>query len=117
MESRRTSPDSTQPAAFQFATDDPGARTPWSAPVTYSVVVALLLLATIVRWLLDPLFGDRYPFVTYVLALFAIAYIGNARQTAIAAGLSLIGSWYLFMPDRYSFQLPNPLDAIGLGLN
>jgi PAS domain S-box-containing protein len=55
------------------------------------------------RMLLDPLLGDRSPFLLFTFAVLVAGATLGARAGLVAAALStLLGSW-AFLPPRYSF--------------
>ena len=53
--------------------------------------------------LLDPLFGERVPFITFFPALFVVAWWGGFRPTLFATLLSVPVLMYFILPPRYSF--------------
>ncbi len=81
--------------------DFPGRRAERGAGVPgYGLAVLLVLLATGVRWLLDPFVGESVPYVTYFLAsAVAIRFTGLGPSIlAIVLG-TLVATW-LFVPPR-----------------
>ena len=82
----------------------------------YTAALAAVLIATLVRLLLDPVFGGNFPFFTYVVAVAVVAGYGRTR-TAI---LTLVGGgWlgvHLFVPPRYALVTTDPNVLLGLAL-
>src|SRR5262245_24047243 len=72
-----------------------------------AIVVAVLavLLAWGARMLLDPVFGERVPLITFFPALFVVAWWGGFRPTLFATLLSVPILMYFIIPPRYSFEI------------
>lgn len=75
--------------------------------IAYSLAVAIVLFATALRLAIDPVAGDRVPFITFFPAvLLATLAVGRWDwRPAWSVGLSVVLAWYLFIPPRYSFLL------------
>src|SRR5262245_58665690 len=73
----------------------------------FSVFVAVIavLVAWAARVLLDPVFGERVPLITFFPALFVVAWWGGFRPTLVATLLSVPILIYFIIPPRYSFQI------------
>jgi PAS domain S-box-containing protein len=82
----------------------------------YGVTLAAVALALAVRWLLDPLLGNYWPFPTFVLAVLFAAWYGGLRTALLATGLGLILALYFFMPPRLSLSVTSPAYLSGLGM-
>jgi PAS domain S-box-containing protein len=83
---------------------------------SYSVAVAALIIATIVRYALDPLVGDRTAYATYYAAVAAVAFFGNFGAAMTAMVLSAIVANYLFVPPRAGVTIPAGPDLVALAL-
>ncbi len=66
----------------------------------YFLAVAAVAVATVVRWLLGPLFGDSLPFLTFYIAVAVIAWYGGLRPALLAIGLGFIAALALFVPTH-----------------
>ncbi len=80
----------------------------------YALAALALLLATLVRWLLDPYLGDHTPFPTYFAAVTFVGIyggLGPAVVTMIAGGLT---ADLLFLPPRGEIVLSGAADWTGL---
>jgi PAS domain S-box-containing protein len=74
----------------------------------YGLAVLATLVALLLREMLTPLFGTTNPYHTLWLAVvFSALYCGTG-PTVVAAFLSVVGVWYLFLPPIHSFALQNP---------
>ena len=82
----------------------------------YGAAAATVAGATVARWLLDPMLGDRFPFITYFLAVVIAAWFAGFRPAVAATLLGLLLSWYVFIPTRNSWTVDRPSDVVGLGV-
>jgi signal transduction histidine kinase/ActR/RegA family two-component response regulator len=76
------------------------------AQYAYSLTAVAAALA--LRWLLDPVLGDRLPFVTLFIVLLPLILLVRPGAFLAGAMLGLVGSWYLFIPPRFSFRIAGP---------
>jgi len=82
----------------------------------YGVTLAAVALALAVRWLLDPILGDYWPFPTFVVAVIFAAWYGGLRTAVLAMGLGLVLALYFFVPPRFSFSVQSPAYVSGLAM-
>ena len=78
-----------------------------------ALALAAVVLAVLLRWLLDPLMGNSFPLVTLFGAVAAAAWLGGFR---LAIPISLIGyaaCHYLFIPPRGHFNLGTVDNQVG----
>jgi PAS domain S-box-containing protein len=75
--------------------------------LVYAVAVLSAVAAATVRTALDPLFGDRIPYTTFFIAVVVSAWLGGLRPALIAGGLGFGFAWFLFVPPKYSFRIPD----------
>jgi PAS domain S-box-containing protein len=88
-------------------------RSPW---VRYTLAVASVLLATVLRRLLNPALGDNAPYVTYYLAVLFIAWACGLGPSVLALLLGAVLAVYFILPPLHSIVLGDPAHVIGLGL-
>src|SRR4051794_40040456 len=82
-------------------------RRHWHWSHSYWAATTFVAFATLVRLLLDPLFGDAYPFLTYFAAIAAAGVVGGWRASALAVVLSyLLGAW-CFVSPRHAISFQN----------
>jgi signal transduction histidine kinase/ActR/RegA family two-component response regulator len=67
-------------------------------------VLVCLILATLLRWLLDPYLGDRRPHLTYGLVLMFTAWRYGVAPSILVLLLGSLAGTYFFSPARYSPQ-------------
>ena len=73
-----------------------------------------LLLAVLLRWVLNPIMGESLPLVTLFGAVAAGVWLGGYR---LAIPITLIGyiiCHYLFIPPQYGFDLTSTANLVGL---
>ncbi len=80
----------------------------------YAIAIALVVLATIVRQLLDPVMGDRRPMTTYLFAIMLVAWYCGSGPTLLAVFLSMASSTYFFLQPRGSLTVVSPTDQVSL---
>ena len=76
----------------------------------YALATAALVLAVLIRWLLDPLLGDALPFVTLFAAVAVSVWAGGYLPAGAVALIGYVACSYLFIPPRGTLALP-PLQA------
>jgi PAS domain S-box-containing protein len=80
----------------------------------WAIAAALFVAATVLRFLLDPLLGERYPLGTYYVLVGVVGwYFGVAPAVVAAAGGYLLGN-YFFMAPRGQWVGASPTDGIEL---
>lgn len=75
----------------------------------YSLTVVFALVATLVRFAADHLLPPGFPFLTFFPAVIIAAFIGGRGPGIACAVLSLLSSWYFFIPPFHSFGLDLPV--------
>ncbi len=81
---------------------------------SYALGLLVVVVAILVRWLLDPVLGDTLPLVTLFGAVAAAVWLGGYR---LAIPVTLIGyaaCHYLFIPPRGQLELTRAVDLVGL---
>ncbi|MDB5365447.1 MAG: hybrid sensor histidine kinase/response regulator [Rhodospirillales bacterium] len=82
----------------------------------YSIAIAAALLATAIRFALDPLVGHAAPYVVQISALVIIGLLCGLRPALLAVALSALLALFLFVPPRFSFAVHDLKDVIGVVL-
>ena len=80
----------------------------------YPLAFLALVLAVVLRWLLDPLLGDALPLVTLFGAVAAGVWLGGYRVAIPMAILGYIACHVLFIPPRGHFDLTAMANLVGL---
>lgn len=71
----------------------------------YGLAIGAIAAATGARWLLDPVLGDRFPFITCFLAVLLVAWVTRMWPSVVALLLGVVASTFFFVPPRFSLWL------------
>jgi PAS domain S-box-containing protein len=80
----------------------------------YAIAIAALVAAVVLRWLLDPVMGDRLPLVTVFGAVAAAVWVGGYRPAVVVALLGYVVCDLLFLEPRGRLALDDPRNLVGL---
>jgi PAS domain S-box-containing protein len=80
----------------------------------YALGFAGLVLAVILRWVLDPVMGDSLPLVTLFGAVAAAVWLGGYRLAIPITLVGYLACHVLFIPPRGHFDLTNKSNVVGL---
>ncbi len=72
-----------------------------------------LVLAIVLRWLLEPVLQESLPLVTLFGAVAAAVWFGGYRVAIPVAVLGYVACHYLFIPPRYGFDLASTANQVG----
>jgi PAS domain S-box-containing protein len=78
-------------------------------------VVALVLAATVLRFLVHPWFGSRSPFLFFLPAILAAAWLWGVRAGTLALILSAVGA-DLFLEPLFELSVPRGDQAFSMGV-
>jgi PAS domain S-box-containing protein len=81
---------------------------------TYALGFVAVLIAVLVRWLLDPVMGDTLPLVTLFGAVAAAVWLGGYRLAVPVTLIGYLACHYLFIPPRYQLDLTGAAEIVGL---
>ena len=84
--------------------------------IAFRAAVVAIFAAWGTRVLLEPLLGERVPFITFFPAAFALAWWGGWRPTMIAALLSVPVLAFLILEPKYSLTITVPEYRAGLAI-
>ena len=82
--------------------------------LAYAIATAALALAVAMRWLLDPLLGDRLPLIMLFAAVAAAVWAGGWLPALLVMAAGYLTSDYLFIPPRGTLRLGDAGDLVGL---
>ncbi len=68
----------------------------------YGIAVLAVAVALLARVAVDPVVGDRLPFLFFCLAVVAVAWYGGFGPSVLALLLGILATAYWFLPPRYS---------------
>ncbi len=81
---------------------------------TYSVAVAALVVAVVLRWLLDAVLGAHLPLVTLFGAVAIAVWFGGYRQALLVVVLGYLACNYLFIEPRGLLGFNTLRNLVGL---
>jgi PAS domain S-box-containing protein len=88
----------------------------WVSLGGYAVALIAVAAAVVVRLLLDPLLGDRIPFLFQFAALVFVAWFGGRGPAFVALVASAVSVAYFHLEPQYSFAVAQIEYQIGLVL-
>jgi PAS domain S-box-containing protein len=80
----------------------------------YAFGFVAIVLAVVLRWLLDPLMGDAFPLVTLFGAVAAAVWWGGYRVAIPVTLIGYLACHYLFIPPRGNIDLSGVANQVGL---
>ncbi len=75
----------------------------------YLLAIAFAVVATALRHAVDHLLPPGFPFLTFFPAVIMAAFLGGRGPGAVCGVISLLASWYYFIPPFQSFALDTPV--------
>lgn len=87
-----------------------------SEVLRYGISIAAILLALVVRMLLDPYLDEHYPFVTFLVPIILIAWYAGLGPSIASIALALLLSDFFFLAPRHSLLVYQTADQLGFGL-
>jgi PAS domain S-box-containing protein len=80
----------------------------FSKTAQYAFAVLVVILAWLLREFLNPILGERVPFILFYPAVVLAAWFGGLGPGLLTTMLSVFIAWYVFMPPAYSLTLSDP---------
>jgi len=91
--------------------------TPLTKPLDrYGLAVVLVLLATLARLPFEHTLRGEAPYAFYYISVVLVAWYAGTIPTVVAALLSTLASWFLFLPPVRSFRINDPAQEESLVL-
>jgi PAS domain S-box-containing protein len=81
---------------------------------SYGLALMLTAVALLARWLLDPVLGNRLPFVTFFIAVAAAIGYAGLRPALLATVLGGVLALLFFVPERQSLNIVSIPDFVGM---
>lgn len=75
----------------------------------YAFSIALVGLATLIRLASEQILPPGFPFLTFFPAVIVTTFVAGRGPGALCGVLSLLSSWYFFIPPANSFALSWPV--------
>jgi PAS domain S-box-containing protein len=82
--------------------------------IAYTVGIAALVGAVLLRWLLDPLLGNSLPLVTLYGAVAVAVWVGGYRPAVLVTFLGYFACNYLFIEPRARISVGDIQSIVGL---
>ena len=90
-------------------------RVPRLSPaLQYTAAIAAAVLAVALRRMLDPVWGDKYPFILFFPAIALSAWLGGLRPGLLTTLLCFAAAEYFWIPPFGSWAVDNPSDVVAL---
>jgi PAS domain S-box-containing protein len=80
----------------------------FSKTAQYAFAVLVVILASLLREILNPVLGERVPFILIYPTVVLAAWFGGLGPGLLSTVLSGFIAWYVFMPPTYSLALSDP---------
>jgi PAS domain S-box-containing protein len=91
-------------------------RTSRTILLHYGGALVLTALAVVLRWGLDPLLGDHFPFITLFTAVVFVAWYGGRGPALLSLIFGAAAGAYFFLHPRHSLIIGQMEDQFGLVL-
>src|SRR5262245_21687401 len=82
----------------------------------YGGALVFTALAVVLRWLLDPLLGDHFPFITLFAVVVFVAWYAGRGPALLSLLVGAVPGDYFFLHPPYSFTIAQSEDQTGLAL-
>ena len=80
----------------------------------YAATVLAVVCTLAIRLALDPMLGDRAPYLFFVLTIVVVKRLWGRGPGLLATLLGGIAAWYFILEPRFSFAIANRVDALNL---
>src|ERR671939_555943 len=80
----------------------------------YVAAVGVTALAALLRWALEPIIGNDFPFITFFLSVAFSAWYGGLGPGGLATLLASPIALYRWLPPQNSFIIRDKTTAIGM---
>lgn len=84
--------------------------------MTYGLAIVSTVAAILARKTLDPIFGEQYPFITFMFAIILTAWYGGVGPAMVALVLGFMSAAYFFLNPRGSVEVYGVEPQIGMVL-
>ncbi len=79
----------------------------------YGIAIGSVAVATLLRQSLDPLFGEKFPYITFIFAIAGNAWYSGIGPSFASMVLGFLSAFYFFASPRGSFQVSGLDGQIG----
>lgn len=86
-----------------------------SAAARYSLCVAAIAAATLIRWYLNPVLGSELPYIVLFFTIVPVAWIGGLGPAVLGVALGVLSvDWFFITPHSFGFVGKHDLVTTGL---
>jgi len=82
----------------------------------YSLAVISVVLAFLLRLLVDPWLADQSPYLLFLAAVAVTGLYAGVRPALLSAALGTVVAYFCFVPPRYRWGFAGVSDAVGFGV-
>jgi signal transduction histidine kinase len=82
----------------------------------YTFAIVSVVVAFVVRLLIDPWVGDQSPYIMFVVAVAVTGLFADVRAAFLATGLGAVLAYVCFVPPRYHWGFAGLHDAVSFGV-
>lgn len=82
----------------------------------YFLATVCVVLAFLLRLLVDPWLGDQSPYLLFVVAVAVTGLYAGVRPALLAAAQGTVVAYFCFVPPRYQWGFAGLSDAVGFGV-
>ena len=82
----------------------------------YGSAILVIALAIVLRLLLDPVLGNRFPFITLFFAVVLVAWLVGLGPSIAALILSCLSAAYFILPPRGTLWVQGADNQLGFGI-
>jgi two-component system, sensor histidine kinase PdtaS len=86
---------------------------PRSPVIRWAFAAAAFVVATALRFVLDPYLPEGFPYLTFFPAIALTAFLTGSVPGSVVAALGFVVAWYFFIPPYRSFAI-QPQTALAL---
>ncbi|HEU5039758.1 MAG TPA: PAS domain S-box protein, partial [Gemmatimonadales bacterium] len=80
----------------------------------YTVAVAAVAVALLIRLAFTSIFGYRFPYITLFPAVFFVAWYGGLRPTILATLLAAASVWFMIVPPAFGAKPLPTMDLVAM---
>ena len=80
----------------------------------YALTILAVVCTVAIRLVFEPVLADRAPFLFFVLTIVIVKRLWGRGPGLLATLLGGIAAWYFIVEPRFSFAIPNRIDALNL---
>jgi PAS domain S-box-containing protein len=84
----------------------------WPMWRQFTLALATIAASVAIRWALDPILGDRVPFIALFMVLLPLTLLVNPKPFLLAAIVGVLSVQFLFVTPRFSFGMASEVPLV-----